>query len=185
MSELPAGAWQNLSLDFCGPLPTCESLLVIQDEYSRYPVVEIICKTSIDSVIPVVDKVFAEFGYPKVIKTDNGPQFRSATWKNFLTHCGVKHRKITPLWPRSNSQAEAFNKPLLKSIRSAKTGAVHISAYVQVHTTCHYPLLTPLFNVRTRAQNQDASASRTVAPPNRRRATAERWSCQEENEDCC
>ena len=120
MSELPAGAWQNLSLDFCGPLPTGESLLVIQDEYSRYPVVEIVRKTSVDSVIPIVDKVFAEFGYPKVIKTDNGPQFRSATWKDFLTHCGVRHRKITPLWPRSNSQAEAFNKPLLKSIRSAK-----------------------------------------------------------------
>ena len=85
MSELPAGAWQNLSLDFCGPLPTGEILLVIQDEYSRYPVVEIIRKTSIDSVIPVVDKVFVEFGYPKVVKTDNGPQFRSATWKK-LSH---------------------------------------------------------------------------------------------------
>jgi hypothetical protein len=120
MSELPAGAWQNLSLDFCGPLPTGESLLVIQDEYSRYPVVEIVRKTSVDTIIPVVDKVFAEFGYPKVIKTDNGPQFVSATWKNFLNHCGVKHRKITPLWPRSNSQAEGLNKPLLKSIRAAK-----------------------------------------------------------------
>ncbi|KAL8559271.1 hypothetical protein ACOMHN_040395 [Nucella lapillus] len=120
MSELPAGAWQNLSLDFCGPLPTGESLLVIQNEYSRYPVVEIIRKTSVDAVIPVVDKVFAEFGYPKVIKTDNGPQFVSASWKNFLKHCGVKHRKITPLWPRSNSQAEGLNKPLLKSIRAAK-----------------------------------------------------------------
>ena len=120
MSELPPGPWQHLSMDFCGPLPSGESLLVIQDEFSRYPVVEIVRKTTTDSIIPVVDKIFAEFGFPKVIKTDNGPQFRSATWKSFLKHCGVKHRKITPLWPRSNSQAEAFNKPLLKSIRSAK-----------------------------------------------------------------
>lgn len=29
------------------------------------------------------------------------------------------HRKITPRWPRANAQAESFNKPLMKSIRTA------------------------------------------------------------------
>jgi hypothetical protein len=29
------------------------------------------------------------------------------------------HRKITPLWPKANAQAEGFNKPLLKAIRAA------------------------------------------------------------------
>jgi hypothetical protein len=41
ISEMPEKAWENLSMDFCGPLPTGEYLLVIVDEYSRYPVVEI------------------------------------------------------------------------------------------------------------------------------------------------
>ena len=40
MSELPRGPWLNLSVDFCGPLPTGEYLLVIVNEYSWYPVVE-------------------------------------------------------------------------------------------------------------------------------------------------
>ena len=119
MSELPPGAWLNLSIDFCGPLPSGDSLLVIQDEYSRYPVVEIMRKTTTDNLIQTVDKVFAEFGLPKVIKSDNGPQFRSSPWSTFLKQSGVKHRKITPLWPRANAQAESFNKPLLKAIRSA------------------------------------------------------------------
>ena len=40
MSELPRGPWLYLSVDFCGPLPTGEYLLVIVNEYSWYPVVE-------------------------------------------------------------------------------------------------------------------------------------------------
>ena len=34
---------------------------------------------------------------------------------------GIRHRKITPLWPQANAQAEAFNKPLTKAIKTAST----------------------------------------------------------------
>ena len=33
----------------------------------------------------------------------------------------MKHRKITPIWPQANAQAESFNKPIMKSIRIANT----------------------------------------------------------------
>ena len=42
MTPLPETPWRELSTDFYGPLPTGEYLLVIIDEYSRYPVVEIV-----------------------------------------------------------------------------------------------------------------------------------------------
>ena len=121
MSTLPGGPWRNLSIDFCGPLPTGDYLLVIIDEYSRYPVVETLRSTSAEKVIPLMEKTFATFGYPTVIKTDNGPPFQSAAWKSFMQLIGVKHRKITPLWPQANAQAESFNKPLMKAIRAAVT----------------------------------------------------------------
>ena len=82
MSELPEGPWQHISMDFCGPLPTGEYLLVIVDEYSRYPVVEVVNSTSAKTVIPVVDKVFSMFGVPISVKTDNGPPFKG---NDFLT----------------------------------------------------------------------------------------------------
>ncbi|KAK7094703.1 hypothetical protein V1264_006216 [Littorina saxatilis] len=119
MSNLPCGPWQELSIDFCGPLPSGASLLVITDEYSRYPVVEVLQNTTVETVIPVVDKVFSLFGYPAQVKTDNGPQFISKLWKQFMQSCGVKHRRITPLWPKANPQAETFNKPMMKAVRSA------------------------------------------------------------------
>ena len=107
MSELPRGPWLNLSMDFCGPLPTGEYLLVITDEYSRYPVVEIVRSTSAESTIAVMEKTFAAYGYPEVVKSDNGPPFSSHAWKLYLTTCGVRHRRITPRWPQAKPKQRA------------------------------------------------------------------------------
>ena len=101
MSPLPRGPWLNVSIDFCGPIPSGEYLLVMVDEFSRYPVVEIVRSTAAEIVIPVVDKVFSLFGLPEVIKSDNGPLFQGHAWKAFLEECGVRHRRITPLWPQA------------------------------------------------------------------------------------
>ncbi|XP_052806251.1 uncharacterized protein K02A2.6-like [Mya arenaria] len=77
MSEMPSGPWMNLSADFCGPLQTGDYLLVTVDEYSRYPIVEIVKSVSANTVIPVLDKIIAMFGVPTVIKTDNGSPFNN------------------------------------------------------------------------------------------------------------
>ena len=119
MSPMPETPWQNLSMDFCGPLSTGEYLLVIIDEHSRYPVVEIVPSVSANTVIPIVDKVLSTFGRPDVIKTDNGSPFNSTAFEKYAENSGFKHRRITPLWPRANAQAEAFNKPIMKAIRTA------------------------------------------------------------------
>ena len=42
MLDLPRGPWLNLSVDFCGPPPSGDYLMVIVDEYSRFQVVEVV-----------------------------------------------------------------------------------------------------------------------------------------------
>ena len=96
ISTLPRGPWLELSIDFCGPLPTGEYLLVIIDEFSRFPVVEVVRSTSAETVIPVVDNVFSLLGYPEIVKSDNGPPFNGHVWKAFMQENGIRHRKITP-----------------------------------------------------------------------------------------
>ena len=51
MSELPDGPWMNILMDFCGPIPSGEYLFVIVDEYSRFPVVEIVNNLSAEKII--------------------------------------------------------------------------------------------------------------------------------------
>ena len=119
MSDLPRGPWLNLSVDFCGLLPSGDYLLVIVDEYSRFPVVEVVPSTSAEIVIPVVNQVFSLFGYLEVVKTDNGPTYNGTKCSEYMKECGVEHRKILPLWPQANSQTERSNKPLMKAIKIA------------------------------------------------------------------
>ncbi|KAK7933589.1 hypothetical protein WMY93_004485 [Mugilogobius chulae] len=123
MSPLPEAPWHSVSPDFYGPLPSGEYLLVITDDYSRYPVVEIVRSTSAVTVIPVMDKVFSMFGIPRVVKTDNGPPFNSDSFTQFAEYLGFHHRKITPLWPQANATAERFMRTLGKALRVAETQA--------------------------------------------------------------
>ena len=118
MSPLPTSPWQEVSIDF-KDLSSGEYLLVITDDYSRYPVVEIVRSTSAKAVIPKLDKVFAEFGIPEVVRSDNGPPFNGQDFKQFAETLGFKHRKVTPLWPRSNGEVERFMRTLKKAIHTA------------------------------------------------------------------
>ena len=119
MSPLPHGPWQELSMDFCGPFPNGDYLLVVVDDYSRYPEVEILRSTSAKAVVPHLDSIFARQGIPDVVRTDNGPPFNSESFQMFATHLGFRHRKITPLWPRANGEAERLMRTLGKAIRTA------------------------------------------------------------------
>ena len=73
MTDMPSGPWQKVHLDFYGPLPSGEHLLVCIDRSSRYPEVEIVRSTKAASVIPRLDKIFSVHGLPHQVISDNGP----------------------------------------------------------------------------------------------------------------
>ena len=121
MSSLPPEPWHTVHIDFCGPFPSGEYLLVVIDAYSRFPEVDIVHFTKATTTISKLECIFAIHGVPAVIKSDNGPPFTSHEFHSYVTEIGIKHQKITPLWPQANSEAENFMKPLTKSIRAACT----------------------------------------------------------------
>ena len=118
MSDLPKGAWQELSIDF-KELPTGDYLMVVVDDYSRFPVIEITKSTSAKCIIPKLDTIFATYGIPLTIRTDNGPPFNSVEFRQFTEYSGVKHRKVTPLWPKANGEVERIMRNLKKLYRTA------------------------------------------------------------------
>ena len=119
MSPLPASPWREVSVDF-KQLSSYEYLLVITDDYSRYPVVELVRSTSASTVIPQLDKTFSTFGIPEIVRSDNGPPFNGREFREFAQTLGFKHRKVTPLWPRANGQVERFMRTIKKSVAAAK-----------------------------------------------------------------
>ena len=110
--------WHTLHMDFCGPFTSGEYLFVVIDAYSRFPEVDIVRSTSASAIIPKLDRMFATHGIPTIVCSDNGPpstshEIQQYTWRRMV------HRRITPLWPQANSEAERFMQPLTKAIRSA------------------------------------------------------------------
>ena len=119
MTPTPSEPWESIAIDFCGPFPTGEMILVAIDERSRYPAVEIINSTSARTTICALEKIFAIYGIPSTLKSDNGPPFKSKEFASFCENQGIKHRRITPRWPESNGLVENFMKNVGKSTKIA------------------------------------------------------------------
>lgn len=82
--------------------------MVVNDEYSRYPVVEILSKILAKAVLPKLHSVFALFGIQTIVKTDHGPPFNGSDFIEFAIYLGISIEKKTRLWPRANGEAERF-----------------------------------------------------------------------------
>jgi transposase InsO family protein len=119
MTELPSASWKEVAADFKGPLSDGKYLLVVIDLYSRYPFVRMVSSSSVNVVIPKLDELFAEQGIPMTLITDNGPPFSSAAMTAFAEHLGFTHRRVTPLWPQANGEAERMMKTINKVIQTA------------------------------------------------------------------
>ena len=73
---IPQQAWDVIYVDFLGPLPRKDLLLVIIDGRTRYPEVEIVRNTSAKSTIQCFESIFSRHGIPRTIVSDNGPPFQ-------------------------------------------------------------------------------------------------------------
>ncbi|GFR62359.1 transposon Tf2-12 polyprotein [Elysia marginata] len=121
MIPLPEHAWEEISVDFAGPFPTGEYSVIMMDDYSRFPEVEILYSTSAKAVIPKVNQIFARFSTPIVLKSDNEPPFNGTEFAAFAKKLGFHHRKITPLCPEANAEAERFVRTVNKFIHACES----------------------------------------------------------------
>lgn len=75
------------------------------------------------SATKTIEKIrgaFAAYGVPETLVSDNGPQFTSVEFADFLTANGVKHVRIPPYHAASNGAAErmvqTIKRALLKQV---------------------------------------------------------------------
>ena len=118
MTDPPKQVWHTVHVDYCGPFPSGEYLFVAVDETSKYPEVHVTRSSTAATAITHLTQMFATHGIPEVITSDNVP-FGSEEFAAWCKQLGIRHRKITPLWPAANAQVERFNKTLEKTIRIA------------------------------------------------------------------
>ena len=115
----PSGPWQDCACDILGPLPSGEYIFVIVDYFSRYYEIAVLKSVTTEKVILALIPIFSRFGLPLTLRTDNGPQFISNEFEQYLKEHGIKHYTSIPLWPQSNGEVERQNRSLMKAIRVA------------------------------------------------------------------
>ena len=97
--------WEKLAMDFKGPVKGPRSyLLVIIDEYSRYPFVYPCKNLSSSTVIECLSSLFCTFGFPEFIHSDRGGFFVSKELKAFLNDQDIATSYSSPNHPQGNGQ---------------------------------------------------------------------------------
>ena len=102
--EFVARPWAKVAADLC-ELDN-RTLLVITDYYSNFIEVVRINSTTSRAIIKELKEVFARFGVPDTLVTDNGPQFSSAEFAVFARTWMFEHKTSSPIYPQSNGKAE-------------------------------------------------------------------------------
>ena len=104
MSELPSRAWQIVATDLFH-FKGCDYMLIV-DYYSRFFEIAKLPSTTIKSVICHTESIFARYGIPNVVKSNNGPQFSSDEFKQFCQQWGFSHISVSLYHPQANGLAE-------------------------------------------------------------------------------
>lgn len=113
---LPNEPWKHIAIDFMGPLPSNDNLLVVVDYFSRFVEVEIMKKIDSGETIKRLRTMFARFGFPESITADNGRQFVSDEFKKYCQENNTKLISTTPYWPQMNGEVERQNRSILKQL---------------------------------------------------------------------
>ena len=80
--------------------------LIIVDSHSKWLEVEVMSSITSEATIEKLQVLFARYGIPQQLVSDNGLQFTSQEFTKFMKRNGIKHTLVAPYHPRSKGQAE-------------------------------------------------------------------------------
>jgi len=103
-SELPELPFQKVGTDLFEWEK--QSYLLVVDYYSRYIEIALLKRTTAAEVIAHMKSIFARHGIPELCVLDNGPQYLSEEFAEFMREYHCRHITSSPLYPQSNGEAE-------------------------------------------------------------------------------
>jgi RNase H-like domain found in reverse transcriptase/Reverse transcriptase (RNA-dependent DNA polymerase)/Integrase core domain/Integrase zinc binding domain len=91
--------------------------LIVIDSFSKWMEIALMKRTTAQDVICELRSIFARFGLPSTVVTDNGPPFTSHELETFLQSNAIDHPPIPPYHPESNGIAERAVETCKKSLK--------------------------------------------------------------------
>lgn len=109
--------------------------------------------TTADRVIESLEEMLARHGLPLSLTGDNGPQFVSKVFDEYLENNGIRHRRVNPLWPQVNGEIERQNRSMLKKMNIAQAEGKDWQKELRTYLMAYRS--TPHTSCRTAAQKKD------------------------------
>ena len=103
--------------------------LLVADYYSRFVEVQKLTTTTSSSIVTQLKAIFARFGIPATLITDNGPQFDSQHMKEFAQAYEFQHATTSPYYPQANGLAERMVKTVKKLLEHSEDAYKALLSY--------------------------------------------------------
>ena len=108
---------ERIGVDILGPFPVTDSgnryVLVAMDYFTKWPEAYAVPDQSATTTAGrLVEEMFARFGVPDELHSDQGRNFESQVFGEVCRRLGVSKTRTTPLHPQSDGLVERFNRTL-------------------------------------------------------------------------
>ncbi|XP_055604442.1 uncharacterized protein K02A2.6-like [Uranotaenia lowii] len=117
----PEKPWQRVHVDYAGPIEGDYFLLLV-DSFSKWVEIYKTSRTTSAATIGILRGIFARFGMPITLVSDNGSQFTSTEFAAFCVENAIEHLTTVPYHPQSNGQVERFVDTFKRSLRKIREG---------------------------------------------------------------
>ena len=196
-SRLSSQVWDVVSVDFAGPFKIHEGythkgsimtdifVAVFVDHASKFIVAEIVRGLSAPAFLTCLSKVCGSFGFPRILFSDNGTNFKRSAKElrrmligqkkimdRFFIDKGIDWRFIPPRAPHRNGLCEAAVGTMKKALKVAY-GSINFLTYAELESALKLASLAvnsrPLSSMSSSASNKKLApdfSPETVVTPN-------------------
>ena len=121
----PNKPWERVHIDY-GQWGNYH-FFVLVDAFSKWPEIKLVSTTTTRMTINILSDIFTRYGFPQIIVSDNGPQFTSVEFKDFLCQNHIIHHNSPPYHPATNRLAENMVKNIKAHLKKHNHANIHRS----------------------------------------------------------
>ena len=119
----PTRPWARVHVNYAGPFMN-SMFFIVTDAHSKWVKIMKMSSRTSTATVQMLRTMFAHYGLPRTLVSDNGTCFTSQEFEDFLKANSVQHIKTAPYHPKSNGLAERMAQTFKKGMKKIASGTV-------------------------------------------------------------
>ena len=134
--EIPETPWTKVGTDLFHLFN--KTYLLVVDYTTNFFEISQLPDAESQTVVSHTKAIFARYGIPKEIVSDNGPEYSAKAYHNFCKDWDIHHNPSSPEYPKSNGLAERTVQTVKRTLKKAKKAGddIHLTLLALRTTPC-------------------------------------------------